>query len=91
MNYADWICRERRLRVQILKGAPQVASSGNVRICQNCGEICLCHEITCPNCGDKNIKPRNLPGWEREYHRRIRCALRYKKMNQEQWIDEAKT
>jgi hypothetical protein len=82
VDYKDWIGRERRLRRKILMDSAVIREKGICRICKECGEICLCHELTCPNCNCKdiiedkfdNIKAEILNG------NRIRCKFRFEKL-----------
>lgn len=77
MDYQDWIERERRYRIQLLKDWPEARDHGIFRVCQACDEICLCAEEVCPNCGGKEITRVNL-GIERGLDgTKIRCKLRY--------------
>jgi rubrerythrin len=55
MKYDEWIERERRIRANILNSSPLILRERIYRVCKNCGEICLCHEEKCPNCGSDEI------------------------------------
>lgn len=80
LDYASWIDRERRVRIKILITSP--ATAGNVfRVCSKCGEVCLCHEEACPNCGSPDIEKLHLdPALLPE---RIRCLKRFDGMKAE--------
>lgn len=81
MTYEEWIARERRLRVMILKRSPVVKERGTQRVCLDCGEVCLCHEETCPDCNSTNIGEVALGDLAAEAENRIRCRYRYSHMN----------
>ena len=49
-DYDEWISRERKIRIELLKSSSLIRESKIYRICKDCGEICLCHEDRCPNC-----------------------------------------
>jgi uncharacterized OB-fold protein len=74
MDYSDWIERERRVRVKILNSAPLIQNEHMYRLCKDCGEICLCHEETCPNCNSQNIKQQVLAFQDiHDIEMKIRC------------------
>jgi hypothetical protein len=78
MDYEDWITRERNIRISILKDSLRRSRNPVIRICQDCGEICLCHELQCPNCNSSMIREQllvNLP--PDSWSERIRCQHRY--------------
>ena len=81
MKYQDWIKRERRLRIKILRDWPEARDEGIYRVCQDCGEICLCSEMKCPNCESGNIEKRELPKSRLMDGKLIRCKKRYVKMD----------
>jgi hypothetical protein len=85
MNYDDWIARERKIRVKLLTNSPAVQQTGFFRICLDCQEICLCHELLCPNCGSDRICEEKLDDIVSEIleGKRIRCLLRYQCLSQE--------
>jgi hypothetical protein len=83
MDYLEWIERERRVRTRLLKDAPLVDGKRRVRVCRECGEFCLCHEETCPNCDGSDIVLQDLvpataqivdANW-------IRCRFRYEHLD----------
>ena len=80
MDYEEWISRERRIRKALLMSSPEIKNKGICRMCQDCGEICLCHEINCPNCGGSKIVDQQFNDVEREIlsGNRIRCRFRFK-------------
>ena len=78
MDYDQWIERQRRFRLKALAQAPEVAAGGVFRLCARCGEVCLCHETACPNCGSDGIAPARLAGGLAEAAGRIRCLGRFK-------------
>lgn len=82
MNYEEWIGRERRIRTKLLAGSPVILEKRLYPVCQNCGEICLCHEETCPNCNSSNIAQEKLNNIETEVlsGKRIRCAFRFERL-----------
>ncbi len=78
MDYEDWISRERKIRISILKDSLRHSRNPVIRICQECGEICLCHESRCPNCNSSEIKEQSLVNLDTEsWSKRIRCQHRY--------------
>lgn len=79
MDYLEWIERERRARSRLLKDSPPVDGKRRVRVCRVCGEFCLCHEETCPNCGGNDIALQDLVEATAEVFdgNRIRCRFRY--------------
>lgn len=80
MEYDLWIERERRFRVKILQDWPEARDEGIYRVCQSCGEICLCSEAECPNCMSTEIEKTQLDVEELLNGKRIRCRLRFEKM-----------
>jgi len=79
MDYDEWIERERRMRISLLKDSPVIKEKSIYRICQDCGEICLCHEETCPNCNSIRIIQDMLHDKDIEVliGKRIRCKFRF--------------
>lgn len=77
MNYADWIIRERRLRVMILRTSPVIKERGTQRVCLACGEVLLCHEEACPDCNAAQIGEVPLFDLAAEAKNRVRCRHRY--------------
>jgi uncharacterized OB-fold protein len=77
MRYDDWIERERRFRIKILRDWPEARDEGIYRVCQSCGEICLFSEDTCPNCMSTNITKEQLAVEELLGGQRIRCWSRF--------------
>ena len=84
MDYEEWIGREHKIRSSLLLSSSDIQNKGICRVCQDCGEVCLCHEITCPNCGGNEIMQEQSENIESEIisGRRIRCQLRFKKIFQ---------
>jgi RNA polymerase subunit RPABC4/transcription elongation factor Spt4 len=80
MKYRDWIERENRFRIKILRDWPEARDNGLYRICQACGEICLCSEAACPNCGSANIVKVKLELAALLDGSRIRCKKRYQSL-----------
>ena len=77
MEYQEWIARERRYRIKLLQDWPEARYEGIYRVCQSCEEVCLCAEITCPNCGGSDIcKEKQSPVFLLD-STRIRCKKRY--------------
>lgn len=73
MDYQEWITRERRYRIKLLRDWPEARNEGVYRICQSCEEICLCAEEICPNCGGSEINnEKRTPEFIYE-GTRIRC------------------
>ncbi len=77
MDYGSWTRRERRIRLKILKDSPTVREMAVYRVCKDCGEICLCHEQTCPNCNGTQILEKYLPDTKVQLKERIRCRFRF--------------
>ena len=79
MDYREWIKREARLRSRILKDSQAIQQTGVYRICQNCGEVLLCHEVRCPNCDSAMIDEERLdnPAEQLRGGKRIRCRHRF--------------
>ena len=59
IDYDEWVGRERRVRIKFLMDSPAIIKTGKCRVCQECREICLCHEENCPNCNESNITLAN--------------------------------
>jgi uncharacterized OB-fold protein len=74
MHYDQWIQREKRVRAELLKASPS-SKDGVFRICEDCGEVCLCHEDKCPNCNSFHIENCRLS--VKDISERIRCQYRY--------------
>jgi hypothetical protein len=84
-DYRHWINRERRLRRKILQNGPLIRESPVFRVCQDCAEICLCHEDRCPNCNSGNIQRELLTQYQDGIpESRIRCEFRFKNLRSEQ-------
>jgi hypothetical protein len=83
MDYDNWIARERRIRLKLLTSSTVIQKTGPFRVCQDCEEICLCHENTCPNCGSDKICQEKLDDIVSEVMNgnRIRCLFRYKRLS----------
>ena len=77
LNYEEWVSRERRIRIKILKDSPVIRERGILCACDNCGEVCLCHEQNCPNCNSCNIIEKQIDGLDAEMCKRIRCHFRF--------------
>jgi len=84
VTYEEWIARERRLRLLLLQRSPVIKESGILHICQDCGEVCLCHEETCPDCNSTNIGEAPLFDLTAEAENRFRCRYRYSRLNKVQ-------
>lgn len=80
MEYPEWIERERRIRTRILLDWPEARDDGVFRICQSCGEICLCSEKTCPNCNVAEITKERIDLAELLSGSRIRCQYRFENL-----------
>lgn len=77
-EYRHWINRERRLRRKILQNSPLIRDCPVFRVCQDCDEVCLCHEDRCPNCNSGNIQRELLPQYQEDaLESRIRCEFRF--------------
>ncbi len=74
MNYEEWIKRERRIRIKILKDSPRISNEKVYRICKCYGEVCLCHEQDYPNCS--NIVEHKIIDIDKEIETRMRCQFR---------------
>ena len=87
MDYEAWIGRERKIRSTLLMNVPEIKNNSICRVCKDCGEICLCHEINCPNCGGREIGDQQFNDVEKEVlsGRRIRCQFRFKNICQIEW------
>jgi len=72
--------RERRLRIKILGDWPEARDQGLYRVCQDCGEICLCSEMRCPNCDSGNIEKIWLDPSTLADGKYMRCKLRYENL-----------
>lgn len=77
MDYEEWIGREKRIRIKLLRDSPVIREKRLYRVCQNCDEICLCHEQACPNCNSNNIVQEKLNDAELLGGERIRCRFRF--------------
>ena len=82
MNYDEWIKRERKIRIKILKSSLIIQKEHIYRVCQDCEEICLCHEDSCPNCSSFNIKEQIIKD-DYFIFNKIRCQKRFKKLIEE--------
>jgi uncharacterized OB-fold protein len=84
MDYDEWISRERKVRTKLLTSSTVMREKKIYRLCQDCGEVCLCHEETCPNCNCNNIVQGKLDDdIEAEVlsGKRIRCIFRFEHLN----------
>jgi len=77
MDYETWIARERRIRQRILTNSPVFLVHKCYRVCQACAELCLCHEVRCPNCDGTAIVEQPLPDSEVFTAARYRCRFRF--------------
>jgi len=77
VEYSEWIRRERRIRVKILKGSSQISKTKLYRVCLDCGEVVLCHEQSCPNCRMENIAEEHITDIDSVAFNRIRCRYRF--------------
>lgn len=82
MDYDQWIRRERRIRARVLRNSPVMLEHGRCRVCSDCGELCLCHELSCPNCGSDRVNEEALVDRDGELLRgeRIRCRRRFRQL-----------
>lgn len=81
MEYEGWIDGERRFRIKILRDWPEARDDGIYRVCQECGEICICAELRCPNCDSTTIRKEKLDVSELLSGRRIRCRKRFENLS----------
>ena len=81
LDYETWIRRERRLRTRILRNSLQIQATHVFRVCRDCGEVCLCHEQVCPNCGGAGVVEQKL-GADKvaTLETKIRCRKRFEKL-----------
>jgi|ETNmetMinimDraft_35_1059890.scaffolds.fasta_scaffold104518_2 hypothetical protein len=77
MNYDEWINRERKIRISLLLNSPLIQKTDTYRTCENCGEICLCHEDFCPNCNANNVIQKKISKTDLISGEYIRCSFRY--------------
>jgi hypothetical protein len=77
IEYNEWIQRERKIRIKLLKDSPVIRHKKTFSVCQNCGEICLCHEETCPNCNSDSIVQKKIDDAEMTSGELIRCRFRF--------------
>ena len=77
LNYEEWVSRERKIRIKILKDSPVIRKRGIFRVCDSCGEVCLCHEQNCPNCNSTHIIEQQINDLDAEKYERIRCHYRF--------------
>lgn len=80
MDYDAWIERERRIRTNLLMASPLVDGRRTYRVCQDCFELCLCHEETCPNCNAENIVQETLAEHQLRLEQHIRCRSRFARL-----------
>ena len=66
-----------RIRQRILTNSPVFQVHKRYRVCQDCAEICLCHELRCPNCDCTTITEQSLPDGEVFAAARYRCRFRF--------------
>ncbi len=83
VNYEEWLSRERRIRMKLLNDSPEIRQSKIYRVCRHCGEICLCHEESCPNCGTDQIVLQKIEDATVVSVERIRCRWRYDNLPRE--------
>jgi hypothetical protein len=81
-GYNKWIEHQRKFRINLLNSSPEIKNTKIYRVCQDCDEICLCHEMNCPNCGSDVIIPTKINDIEGEVGslKRMRCLKRFKDM-----------
>ena len=85
MNYDEWIQRERRARINILNSSPVIKQEHIYRVCQRCGEVCMCHEETCPNCNVLDIRNEKLlDTYDDAIARKMRCFYRFMNLVKEE-------
>ncbi len=62
-----------------MKTSPLRDGKRRLRVCGECGEFCLCHEETCPNCDSGEILLQEIGEAVAEAldEKRIRCRFRY--------------
>jgi hypothetical protein len=62
--------------------SPVIRETGIYRVCRSCAELCLCHELACPNCGRNDVVEQKIQEIEIELlcEQRIRCQYRYKNL-----------
>ncbi len=86
MDYNEWIGRERKIRAKLLMSSSVIKNTGVCRVCRSCAEVCLCHELACPNCGSIDIVHEKIEEIETELlsEKRIRCQYRYKNLKLDQ-------
>ena len=79
IQYDDWIIHQREFRLKLLMDSTEIRQTNIYRICRDCGEICLCREVLCPNCGSAEIDQTRIHDVEKEVIscKRIRCRKRY--------------
>jgi len=80
IEYNEWIKRERRIRFKLLRDSPVIREKKTYTVCQDCGEICLCHEETCPNCNSNRIEQQKVDDGEAVSGERIRCRFRFENL-----------
>ena len=79
-NYNEWINRERRIRIRLLRDSPVIRETKTCSVCQDCGEICLCHEIACPNCNSDKVIQQKVSNVVEEGAGHIRCRFRFEQL-----------
>jgi rubrerythrin len=81
MKYQKWIERERRIRIKILLSSTLIKKTKTYFICQDCGELCLCHEKNCPNCNSIKVESMKLTLNDKEsLENHIRCKFRFNQL-----------
>jgi len=80
IQYDQWIERERRTRLRLLLDSPVIMKTRIFRVCVVCGEICLCAEVSCPNCNDRSISEKRLEDSRENLLKRINCMYRFKSL-----------
>lgn len=65
-----------------MQSSPAIRNDKIFRVCKECGEVCLCHEDTCPNCNSANISNQRLDLENDTVYLedRIRCRYRFMRM-----------
>jgi hypothetical protein len=83
MDYKEWIIRERKIRATLLSNSIEILNKSICRVCEDCDEICLCHETNCPNCGSPRVYSKQVQNLDEvvKNGNRIRCRFRYERIN----------
>ena len=76
-DYEEWRECQERTRLALLRSVPSCGGTRPLRVCQACGELCLCHEERCPNCDSHLVAWQDVLDGELADGSRIRCRFRY--------------